>query len=85
MEGRAITVMRLADLFVRHAQRLRERARRARRLASAVPGDVVQERLLSLAERAEARSGVAEQCAEKAIRRENETPKRNGAPRPRHA
>jgi hypothetical protein len=62
--------MRRVDFFMRHARRLKEKAGRARRLASAIAGDVSQERLLLLAERLDARSEMAQHCAEEAIRRE---------------
>ena len=60
--------MKQVELFQGHARRLRDKARRARRLAAAVTGDV-HDRLLALAERFETRSAVAERCAEQARRR----------------
>jgi hypothetical protein len=71
-----IKATRREELFVRHARRLRDSARRARRLASAVAGDIIQERLLSLADRLDARSAVAQYCAEEATRREADRQKR---------
>jgi hypothetical protein len=63
--------MRRKDLFLRHARRLRDKAMQARRLAFAVPDDIIHGRLLALAERLLARSNKALQWAEEAERRDS--------------
>jgi hypothetical protein len=70
--------MRQVERFMRHARRLRENAQRARRLALSIAGDDAQERLMALAERLDARCGVAERCAGEALRREAVDPRAAG-------
>jgi hypothetical protein len=66
--AKALHIMDRVALFQHHAHRLHERAKRARRLAAAVGGDV-RERLLGLADRSEDRWRVAQYCAREAERR----------------
>lgn len=58
------------QLFLGHARRLRDKARRAKRLARAIPHDEAAQKLRTLASIWEARSAKAEQCAQLAEQRD---------------